>query len=182
MVIALHAERVPGEPYAVRWVAATDGVPTGRVVSAPGDLGRRFADGTLSAGLVEHTAGGLWLRAGLSWRDEGPAVSAALRAALAEPEAWVVEPARGEILEHVTLDLLDGSVGDFVRSHGGSVAAERDGDVVTIQLGGACEHCPAAEHTLHQRLIGELRRRCPDLVELNSRGGRLNLSLSGASD
>jgi Fe-S cluster biogenesis protein NfuA len=181
VVIALHAERVPGEPYAVRWVAATDGVPTGRVVSAPGDLGRRFADGTLSAGLVEHTAVWLWLRAGLSWRDEGPAVSAALRAALAEPEAWVVEPARGEILERVTLDLLDGSVGDFVRSHGGSVAAERDGDVVTIQLGGACEHCPAAEHTLHQRLIGELRRRCPDLVELDSRGGRLNLSLSGAS-
>jgi len=33
--------------------------------------------------------------------------------------------------------------------------------VVTIQLGGACEHCPAAEHTLHQRLIGELRRRMP---------------------
>ena len=180
MVIALHAERVPGEPRAVRWVAATDGVPAGRVVNAPGDLGRRFADGTLSAGLVERTAVWLWLRDGLSWRDEGPAVSAALRAALAEPQGWVVEPAPGEILERVTLDLIDGSVGDFVRSHGGSVAAERDGDVVTIQLGGACEHCPAAEHTLQQRLIGELRRRCPDLVELDARDGRLNLSLVGS--
>ena len=179
-MIALHAERVPGEPRAVRWVAATDGVPAGRVVNAPGDLGRRFADGTLSAGLVERTAVWLWLRDGLSWRDEGPAVSAALRAALAEPQGWVVEPAPGEILERVTLDLIDGSVGDFVRSHGGSVAAERDGDVVTIQLGGACEHCPAAEHTLQQRLIGELRRRCPDLVELDARDGRLNLSLVGS--
>lgn len=180
-MIALHAERVPGETHAVRWVAATDGVAAGRVVGAPGELGRRFADGTLSAGLVEHTAVWLWLRDGLSWRDEGPAVSAALRAALAEPSGWIIEPAAGEILERVTLDLLDGSVGDFVRSHGGSVAAERDGEVVTVKLGGACEHCPAAEHTLHQRLIGELRRRCPDLMELDSRGGRLTLSLSGAS-
>jgi predicted secreted protein len=53
VVIALHAERVTSEPLAVRWVAATDGVPPGRVVSAPGELGRRFADGTLTAGLVE---------------------------------------------------------------------------------------------------------------------------------
>ena len=179
VVIALHAERVPGEPHAVRWVAATDGVPAGRVVSAPGDLGARFADGTLAAGLVEHTAVWLWLRDGLSWRDEGPAIQAALRAALAEPFGWAIQPAAGEILERVTADLLDGSVGDFVRSHGGSVAAERDGDVVTIRLGGACEHCPAAGHTLHQRLIGELRRRCPDLVELESRGGQLKLQLGG---
>jgi Fe/S biogenesis protein NfuA len=33
---------------------------------------------------------------------------------------WVVESAPGEVLEHVTADLLAGSVGDFVRSHGGS--------------------------------------------------------------
>ncbi|MCI4673568.1 NifU family protein [Candidatus Mycolicibacterium alkanivorans] len=178
MVIGLHAERVTGEPQAVRWVVATEGVALGRVVSAPGDLGRLLADGTLTAGLVERTAVWLWLRGGLSWRDEGAPVSAALRAALAEPRAWVIEPAAGEILERVTADLLDGSVGDFVRSHGGSVTAERDGEVVTVKLGGACEHCPAAEHTLYQRLIGELRRRCPNLVELDSGGGRPGLTLA----
>ena len=178
-MIALHAERVTGEPLAVRWVVDTDGVPAGRVVSAPGDLGGWFAEGTLTAGLVEPTAVWLWLHDGLSWRHEGPAIQTALRAALAEPSAWVIDPAPGEVLERVTQDLLDGSLGDFVRSHGGSVAAERNGEVVTVKLGGACEHCPAAEHTLHQRIIGELRRRCPDLVELESRGGRLNLSLVG---
>ncbi len=177
MVIALHAERVSGEPQAVRWVVGTDGVATGRVVSAPGALGGLFADGTLTAGLVEPAAVWLWLRDGMSWRTAGPAVSAAVREALAAPDQWVVEPAPGEVLERVVADLLDGSVGDFVRSHGGSVEASRDGDVVSIHLGGACESCPAADHTLRARLIGELQRRCPDVVELDSHGGRLTLSL-----
>lgn len=179
-MIPLHAERVSGEPLAVRWVTDTGGVPAGRVLRAPGELGALLTAGTLTAGLVERTAVWLWLRDGLSWRDEGPTVAKALRAALIEPAGWVIEPAPGELLERVTADLIEGSVGDFVRSHGGSVAAARDGEVVTVTLGGACEHCPAAEHTLHQRLIGELRRRCPDLVELGSDGGRLRLGLGAA--
>lgn len=176
-MIALHPERVNGEPHAVRWVVGTDGVPVGRVVAAPGELGRLLAEGMLTAGLVEQTAVWLWLRDGLSWREHGPAVSAALREALSHPQSWVIEPAPGEVLERVTADLLDGSVGDFVRSHGGSVTAARAGDVVTIALGGACESCPAAEHTLRGRLVGELQRRCPELVELESRDGRLTLGL-----
>lgn len=176
-MIALHAERVTGEPRAVRWVVGTDGVDPGRVVAAPGELGRLFTEGTVTAGLVEHAAVWLWLRDGLSWREHGAAVSAALREALSDPHGWVVEPAPGEILERVTADLLDGSVGDFVRSHGGSVTAERTGDVVTIALGGACANCAAAEHTLRARLVGELQRRCPQLVELESRDGRLTLTL-----
>lgn len=176
-MIALHAERVSGEPQAVRWVVRTEGVAVGRVMSAPGELGRLFADGTLTAGLVEPTGVWLWLRDGMSWRSTGSAVSGALRAALAAPDEWVIEPAPGDVLERVVTDLLDGSVGDFVRSHGGSVDASRDGDVVNVRLGGACENCPAADHTLRARLIGELQRRCPDLVELDSRGGRLTLSL-----
>ncbi|KDF00572.1 hypothetical protein Y900_016885 [Mycolicibacterium aromaticivorans JS19b1 = JCM 16368] len=180
-MITLHAERVTGEPDAVRWVAPTEGMDAGRILGAPGDLGDRFADGTLSKGLVEHAGVWLWLREGLSWRDYGPAIQTALRAALAEPAGWLIEPAPGEILERVTGDLLDGFVGDFVRSHGGSVTAERLGDIVTIRLGGACESCAAAERTLQQRLVGELRRRCPDVIELNSDGGGLNLTLTAAS-
>lgn len=176
-MIAMHAERVAGEPRAVRWVVPSGRLRCGRVAGAPGRLGALLADGTLTGGLTEHSAVWLWLRDGLSWRGQGRQVAEALRAALAEPDGWVIEPAAGEVLARVIADLLDGPVGEFVRSHGGTVAAERAGDVVTVTLGGACEHCPAAEHTLHQRLIGELRRRCPDLVELDSRGGRLTLGL-----
>lgn len=180
-MIALHAERVTGEPSAVRWVVRTAGVPVGRVQTAPGDLGRMFDDGILTGGLVEDTAVLLWLRDGLSWRSEGPAIQSALREALQSPADWVVEAAPGEVLERITAEVLEGSVGDFVRSHGGSVRTQRMGDVVAVELGGACEHCPAAEQTLRQRLVNELRRRCPDLEELDSRGGQLLLGLSPKS-
>ncbi len=176
-MIALHAERVTGEPQAVRWVVRTAGVPVGRVVTAPGELGRMFDDGILTGGLVDDTAVLLWLREGLSWRTQGQPIQAALREALRSPAGWVVEPAPGEVLERVIADVLEGSVGEFVRSHGGSLRVQRAGDVVAVQLGGACEHCPAAEQTLGQRLVTELRRRCPDLVELDSRGGQLTLQL-----
>lgn len=134
--------------------------------------------GTFSEALTEHGAVWLWLREDLSWAREGPAVQTALRQALVEPSGWLVEPAPGEVLAHVTEDLLAGSVGDFVRSHGGSVTARpAGGEEVAVQLGGACEHCPAAEHTLRLRLLGELRRRCPDLVESGAGRGQLRLRL-----
>ncbi len=176
-VIAIHPERVAGEPQAVRWVVPASAVPMGRAQHIPGHLGDMLRDGTVSDVLVGHTAVWTWLRPGLSWSRLGSAVQAGLRDALSDPEGWTVDPAPGEVLERVTTDLLDGSVGDFIRSHGGSVVAERAGDEVTVRLGGACEHCPAAEYTLRLRLIGELRRRCPDLVEVDRGVGRLVLSL-----
>ena len=177
MTIPLHAERVAGEPQAVRWVVPGGRLPTGRITAAPGRLGTLFADGTLCAGLSEHGAVWLWLRDGLAWSTSGREVRAALQDALTDPAAWTVEAAPGEVLEKVTADLLDGPVGDFVRSHGGSVSAQRSGDTVTVRLGGACEHCPAAGLTLRQRLVGELRGRCPDLVEVDQEGRQLVLSL-----
>ena len=177
-MIGIHAERVAGDPRAVRWVVPSGTVPTGRVRSAPGRLGELIGGGTLSDALVEPTAVWLWLRDGLSWSGLGTSVQSALREALGDPSRWVVEPAPGEVLERVTTDLLGGSVGDFVRSHGGSVSAGRCGDDVVVRLGGACEHCPAAEFTLRQRLMGELRRRCPDLVEVDRGGGMLTLRLA----
>ena len=128
VVIALHAERVAGEPAAVRWVVPPGSLPPGRIRTAPGELGALFDDGTLTGGLVEHGAVWLWLRDGLSWRERGRAVEAALREALGEPADWVVEPAPGEVLMRVMADLIDGSVGDFVRSHGGTVTAAPAGD------------------------------------------------------
>jgi Fe/S biogenesis protein NfuA len=138
-----------------------------------------LSNATISDALAEHTAVWLWLREGLSWAQFGPPVQSALRDALADPDSWVVEPAPGEVLGHVTADLLAGSVGDFVRSHGGSVTAQRAGDTVTVRLGGACEHCPAAGLTLRGRLIGELRSRGPDLVEVEQGSRQLTLTLAG---
>ena len=180
-VIALHAERVAGDARAVRWIVPAGALPAGRVRSAPGRLGELLADGTLSEALVEHTAVWLWLRESDSWRRWGSPVQTALRDALAQPEGWIVDPAPGEVLARVTADVLDGPVGDFVRSHGGSAHTCRIGDrSVEVALGGACEHCPAAGFTLRQRLLGALRERCPDLVEVDTgAGGRLTLTLTG---
>lgn len=178
MTIPLHAERVSGDPHAVRWVVPTGRLPIGRIQSAPGRLGELFADGTLRAGLIENAAVWLWLPDGLSWSALGNEIRTALQDALADPAAWTVQPAPGEVLERVTADLLDGPVGDFVRSHGGTVNAQRCGDTLTVRLGGACEHCPAAGLTLRQRLVGELRGRCPDLVEVDREGRQLTLTLA----
>ena len=179
-MIGIHAERVAGDPQAVRWVMPAGLLPVGRVRRAPGLLGAMLDDGTLSAALVESTALWLWLRDGQSWAQHGSAVQAALREALDDPADWKVDPAPGEVLARVTADLLDGSVGDFVRSHGGSVRAELSEDgTVAVHLGGACEHCPAADMTLRQRLMTELRRRCPDLVEVDRGNRRLTLALGG---
>lgn len=178
MSIPLHAERVSGDPQAVRWVVPTGRLPIGRIQSAPGRLGELLTDGTLSAGLTENSAVWLWLRDGLSWSVLGTEIRAALQEALAGPAAWTVEAAPGEVLERVTADLLDGPVGDFVRSHGGTVTAQRCGDTLTVRLAGACEHCPAAGLTLRQRLVGELRGRCPGLVEVDREGRQLTLTLA----
>lgn len=181
-MIGLHAERVDDDPRAVRWVMLPAGtLPVGRVRSAPGRLGEMFADATLTAGLVEHTAVWLWLRDDLSWADLGTAVQSALREALADPAGWIVDPAPGEVLERVAGDLLAGSVGDFIRSHGGTAAAERvaGSDAVSVRLGGACSNCVAADHTLRLRLLDGLRQRCPDLVEEPSAESGLTLRLSG---
>lgn len=176
-MIGVHAERVDGDDRVVRWVMPAGTLPHGRVRRAPGALGEILRDGTMSDALVEHTAVWLWLREGLSWSAYGGTVQRALREALAEPGGWEIDPAPGEVLERVTADLLAGTVGDFVRSHGGSVAAHRDGNAVEVHLGGACEHCPAAEHTLRLRLLDALRRRCPDVVESDRGRGRLRLHL-----
>lgn len=181
-MIAIHAERVLNDPAAVRWVMPPGLVATGWVRSAPGALGEMLASGALTAGLVEATAMWLWLREDLSWRQQGGPVDRALRDALAVSDGWEIEPAPGDVLERVTTDLLDGTVGDFLRSHGGTATAQRlESDAVEIQLGGACEHCSAAGHTLRLRLLGELQRRCPDLIELDGEqpaDGRLTVSLT----
>ena len=179
-VIGIHPERVGDDDRAVRWVTTGAALPAGRLIRAPGRLGQMLDDATLSDALTEPTAVWLWLRDGLSWSTCGNAVRSALRDALDDPGGWVVEPAPGEVLERITADLLAGSVGDFIRSHGGSVAAQRSGDEVAVRLGGACEHCPAAAHTLRLRLLEALQARCPGFVETASSHGQLRFRLGPA--
>lgn len=169
--IGIHAERVPGDDRAVRWVVPPGLLPVGRVNEAPGRFGEMLHDGTLSDALTEPGAVWLWVPEGRSWAGVGVGVQSALREALSDPDGWRVDPAPGEVLMRVTNDLLAGSVGDFVRSHGGTVTAEQHGDDVSVRLGGACEHCAAAEFTLRMRLLGALRQRCPNLVESVGKGG-----------
>ncbi len=179
-MIGIHPERVADDPQAVRWVIPAGILTAGRVRAAPSRLGAMLADGTLTAGLIEHGAVWLWLHDGQSWEVRGGEVRTAVSAALEDPGGWCVDPAPGEVLHLVTTDLLGGSVGDFIRSHGGSVSAQRHGDTVTVHLGGACEHCPAAEYTLRLRLLEALRRRCPDLVDTGGSQDQLSLRLSPA--
>lgn len=185
-VSAVHPERVAGDPRAVRWVVPPGILPVGRLRRAPGRLGELLSSGTLTTGLIEHTAIWLWVAEDQSWSALGAPVRSALLEALndrgAAGQRWVVEPAAGEVLERVVADVLDGAVGDFVRSHGGSVAARRVGDRVELSLGGACERCPASTHTLRLRLETALRQRCPDVVEVGAEGRSLVLALrSGLS-
>ena len=56
-MIALHAERVAGEPAAVRWVVPPGSLPPGRIRTAPGELGMLFDDGTLSLAQAAKLAG-----------------------------------------------------------------------------------------------------------------------------
>lgn len=156
-------------------------LPIGWVRQAPGLLGEMLSAGTFLEVLVEYTAVWMWLRPGSSWATMGTRVQTALREALAAPDGWTVEPAPGEVLQRVVVDVLDGSVGDFIRSHGGAVSTERSGDDVVVTLGGACEHCPAAGYTLRLRLMGELQRRCPGVVDVGSAGRELRLRLEDRS-
>lgn len=176
-MIGIHPERVSDDDRAVRWVVTGTTLPVGRVSSAPGRLGEMLTGAILSDALAEPGAVWLWLREDLSWSSYGAEVRSALRAALADPDDWVVQPAPGEVLEHVTADLLAGSVGDFIRSHSGSALAQRCGDEVAVRLGGACEHCPAAGHTLRLRLVEALRQRCPDVIEMSGGRGQVRLRL-----
>ena len=58
-----------------------------------------------------------------------------------------------------------GSKSPFAYTSQYTVRSVRDG-VVEIAMEGSCDHCPAAEITMHARFEHLLRRRCPWLVEV----------------
>jgi NFU1 iron-sulfur cluster scaffold homolog, mitochondrial len=169
-VIPVHPQPYPGDPDRLRWVVPA-GVPIviGPLAAVPAPLAALLTDGTLTEVVTEPAAVVTRLGAGRGWRTAGSRVRTALHAALDDPAGWIPAHDTGDngpdaVLSALARDLLDGTVGQFVRSHGGGIelVGVHDG-VVTVRLTGACHGCPAARITLHQRLERELRRRYPAL-------------------
>ncbi|MFF8925940.1 NifU family protein [Streptomyces longwoodensis] len=174
-MIPLHPQRVPGHPDRLRWIIPTGVLTaTGTIAEAPAPLAALVNDGTLAEITVEPAAVVTRLGEDRSWPCEGARVRTALHTALADPTGWVPDgrghpPGDDALSEALVRDVLTGPVGDFARSHGGTIdlIGVRAG-VVTVRLGGACHGCPAAWITLHQRLERQLRRRYPGLREVRN--------------
>ncbi len=169
--VPMHPEAT-GDPAEVRWVVPLGTLSLlGDVASVLGDLGALLDDGTIARVRVEPQAVLIRLSGSRSWGADGRRVRDALTEALRAPDAWV--PARelspDDRLRSALEDVLAGSAGDYVRSHGGAVtiASVRDGRA-SVRMSGACAHCPAVSLTVRSRLESELRQRYPQLVELTA--------------
>ena len=170
-IVPTHPTTTP-DPDVLRWVIP-DGLLafTGEVAQAPALLQKLLDDGTLRSVRVDGGGVLTLLGAGHDWRTEGARVRSALVDALGAPKSWKgatpptppdpTTPWRPPPTDRRRL------TGGFVNSHGGALVVHsvRDG-VVEIAMDGACDHCPAAEITMHARFEHLLRRRCPWLVEV----------------
>ncbi|HEY0259023.1 MAG TPA: NifU family protein [Lacisediminihabitans sp.] len=169
-MIPIHPEPLEDRD-ALRWVMPA-GTLRGRgaVSSAPGRLGELMGDGTLAGIAIDGCSVVTRLGSGHSWADDGATVRTALHGALERPDEWraeIPECPEDELLLDAVRTVLDGRVGDFIRSHGGDaeVVSAIDG-VATVRLRGACSGCPAAGFTLHARLERAVRERYPGLRDV----------------
>ena len=170
-MIALHAERVDGDPCTVRWVVPPGVVPfVGEVLRAPGDCGAMLEGGLLSHIVLEATSVLTTAADATSWTRLGERVGRALADDLVSG-AWA--PTCGSVqpvsLAVVAEEVLAGPVGDHIRSHGGAVEViDTADDVLTVELRGVCAHCPASGATLSDRLEEEVRHRYPALATVRA--------------
>ena len=170
--VALHPEAVPGEPLEVRWILPPGTLPfVGAVRAAPPALQALVDDGVLTGVVVDPDAVRTRIAPGLQWRAVGTAVRDAVASGAADPGR--LDPGgagdhRGTLRAAVE-QVLAGEVGDYVRSHGGSlelVAVE--GDRVAMRFSGACAHCPASDPTLTGRFEAAVRARFPGLAGIDT--------------
>ncbi|MER5357843.1 NifU family protein [Streptomyces sp. NPDC002785] len=170
-VVPMHPEAT-ADPQAVRWVVPAGTLPVvGEIAEAPDELGEMLHSEDVASIEVETQAVVIRLADGRSWSGAGARVRDALSAALRHPQRW--RPAcvvtEDDMLRAALQDVLDGPVGDYIRSHGGEVTVVSAHDRhVEVRMAGTCAHCPAAGFTLHSRLESALRARFPDLVELRA--------------
>lgn len=171
VAVALHAEVVPDEPTAMRWVLP-DGLPAaGRLLGAPGVLGELLAGGLITRAVAEPTALWTWL-AEPTWAEHGPVVRDAIITAATRPDQWQVAPAPDEVLQLVAKHVIDHQLGTFIASHGGQITLTRaEAGMVEVEMAGACAHCPAAGLTLQGRIGAAITARLGQPVDVRSVGG-----------
>lgn len=162
-----HHAHVGGEPRALRWTTVGADLLVGRLTSAPGQLGQLLAEGVITQALTEPHGVWLWLDETERWSDWAPVLRDDLAGACAQVDQWAVSPDEDMVLAAIVEDVLQGELAEFIESHGGRIELRQvlDG-VVTVELGGACAHCPLADVTMRQRVETTIRRRYPQLVEL----------------
>ncbi|ARP72308.1 hypothetical protein LK06_022760 [Streptomyces pluripotens] len=170
-VVPMHPEAT-ADPQVVRWVVPAGTLPVvGEIAEAPDDLGQMLHFEDVTSIEVEAQAVVIRLADGQSWSGAGARVRDALSAALQHPQRWrPADPVtEDDMLRAALQDVLDGSVGDYIRSHGGEATIESaHARRAEVRLAGACTHCPAAGFTLRSRIESELRTRFPSLVELRA--------------
>lgn len=170
--IPVHPESVTDDPQTLRWIFPAGilqlvGVPE----MLPTKLQDLIDDGTVQLLSVEPAAVRIQLTAEKSWRNEGARIRSALQKALSEPNGWHAPPdaVGDEGLQMAVRQVIDGEVGDYIRSHGGHVEMIRaQNDEVEVRLSGACSHCPASDVTLTDRLEGGIRALYPALRGLTA--------------
>ena len=186
-MIPIHPEAVPGSPDELRWVMPAGTLDfVGDVVTAPASVQALVDSGVIASMVVEPTAVRIRLGENHSWRSEGGTVRSALGAALTDPGAWapIAETRPDDVLRAAVAEVVQGEVGDYIRSHGGrlDVVSVADGNVA-VALGGTCAHCPASDVTLTDRFEDAVRERFPALVGVTAAadpgiaGGRRLLGL-----
>ncbi|MFY1669458.1 NifU family protein [Plantactinospora sp. WMMB334] len=162
--LVLHPEPVAGSPMTMRWLLPEVRLPVGRLLHVPAALGELVAGGTVRTAWCEPHALRIELARGLSWREHGAQVRTAIRESLTRLDQWRTDDDRAPLLRTIVDEVLAGTVGAYIRSHGGLVdVVGVTADTVTVALGGACGHCPASVQTLHQRFETAVRQRYPDL-------------------
>lgn len=177
MTRAIHPQSIPGEPRAVRWVTEVD-LPVGRVVKAPATLGPLMEYGVLTQVMVERAGVWTWLADGHTWTDHGPRIRDAVAAAV-DLEGWEIETSE-ELLGMVAREVLEGELASYVASHGGHITVDSaTPTTLTLDFGGACEDCPAAGTTLHDRIEKSVRERYPLLQKVERVGGEHQGGMSG---
>lgn len=171
-MVPMHPETVIDEPSVLRWIIPAGLLPfVGPVTAVPAALQSSIDDGTVTRLDVEPTAVRIRLAPGRSWRTEGDRIRTALQGALEVPDAWTPQSdaSPDAILRMAVLEVIDGDVGDYIRSHGGIIELVDVSDGrVRLSLNGSCSHCPASDVTLTERVESAVRSRFPAVREVTA--------------
>ena len=182
MSLTLHPEATD-DPQVVLWHLPRGTLPAAAapVGSVPEPLAAWLRDGRVVEVSTDPRGVRVRLAAGLSWREHGPALRAALVAALEDPSAWSCagdEPVDEGALTELAHSVLAGQIAPLAASHGGRIelVEVRDAEV-RVRLHGACHGCAASETTLRQHFEHALREREPRARVRAVGGGPVTFSL-----